>query len=75
MKSTFLKVIKNHNRIYSLMLFWTLWMFVIVNHFKGSIVALILFLIGFCIGIFEVISITDKPNNKERKLIAKIYRF
>lgn len=66
-----LKAIKNHNKIYSVMTFWALWLFVVVNHFAGTDMALITFFIGFCISLCLGAYITDNPNEKEQKLMNK----
>ena len=65
-----LSAVKNHNKIYSVMLFWLLWLFVVVPLFKGNL-SLIVFFIGFCFALLCGAYITDNPNKKERKTLNK----
>ena len=67
--------VKNHNKIYSLIVFWTLWLLIVVNPFSGTEIALITFFIGFCGSLLGIAYITEHPNEKERKTMDKIYEY
>lgn len=64
--------IKNHNKIYTLLIFWALWLFFVVNAFCGTNMALITFVIGFAVSCLGIAYITDNPNEKEERLLNKM---
>lgn len=64
--------IKNHNKIYSLLIFWFIWLFFVVNSFCGTNMALITFTLGFVITCLGIAYITDCPNEKEERLLNKM---
>lgn len=67
-----MKKIANINKIYALLIFWTLWLFCVVAVFSGTAMALITFIIGFAITLVGIAYITDKPNEKEKKFLNKL---
>lgn len=73
MKKLF-NTIKNHNKIYSLLIFWMLWIIFVTGSFCGTNLALITFAIGFSITCLFIAYVTEKPNKKELKTLNKIIK-
>lgn len=74
MKKSIWNKIKNHNKIYSLLIFWFIWLFFVVNAFCGTDMALITFMIGFAISCLFIAYITDNPNKKEKRFLDKMLK-
>ena len=64
--------IKNHNKIYTLVILWFLWLRCIVNFFAGTDMALIMFFIGLCLALLGGAYIIENPNKKEQKMMDKL---
>ena len=67
--------IKNHNKFYTLLIFWAFWLFGVVLYFAGTDMALILFFLGFCVTLVFGAYITDNPNEKEQKMMEKWWNY
>lgn len=71
MKHSFIKAVKNHNKLYTLFIVWTVWLGIIFGYFAGTYLAELLFFLGFMGIICWAAYITDSPNEKEQKTMDR----
>lgn len=74
MFSNTIKAIKKHNKFYSIVVIFLLYLIYVVGNLRGGLASMAFF-VGFFGSILMTLAVIEKPNEKEKKFVDKMAKF